>query len=289
MKALSKLKDYVELMKPFNRSKSTLYYAFTALMGSVLAAPHNLHTMETLKAMLSSLLAAFAIYALNDIYDIEVDKINAPERPLPSGRVSITEAKVLVILLFTLALALALTANILTFALTLMFSALGIAYSVPPIRFKDGWFAGICWGLGMAATILCGASVYAITLPVAMAAFIFATLTAGCGLIKDLKDMEGDRAKGIHTIPLMIGEEKAVNLMAITFTAFIPLLPAYGIIFYGFKVPYMVLTTFAAAFFLYSILLLKRSPKNKGLYKKAYKMQAISGFLLNMAFLLLGI
>jgi len=77
--------------------------------------------------------------------------------------------------------------------------------------------------------------------------------------------------------------------MTATFTAVLPLLPAYGMIFYGFNAPYMALTTFAAAIFAYSLLMLKKSPKERSLYKKAYKMQAASGFLLNIAFLLLGI
>lgn len=282
-----KLRGYVELIKPFSRSKSTLYYALTALMGSVLAS-HGIRVAETLKAVFSTLLAAFAIYALNDVCDVEVDRINAPERPLPSGRVSVAEAKALVIVLFTFALALALTGNMLTFAFTLLFSALGIAYSLPPLRLKDGWFAGVCWGLGIAATVLCGASPYTITMPVITASAMLAILTAGCGLIKDLKDLEGDRAKGIHTIPILIGEEKAAKLMTATFAAIIPLLPAYGIIFYGFNAFYTALTTLATAIFAYSIFMLKKS-RSRSLYNKAYKMQAISGFLLNIAFLLLGI
>jgi len=286
---LGKIKDYIELMKPISRSKSTLYYGMTALMGSVLASPHNLYLTETLKAVLPTLFAAFAIYALNDICDIEVDKINAPERPLPSGRVSIVEAEILVIVLFILSIALALTVNTLTLAFTLLFSALGIAYSVPPIRLKDGWFAGVCWGLGIAATILCGASVYTITPSVIIASAILAILTVGCGFIKDLKDIEGDRAKGVRTIPLLLGEEKAVKIMIITFSVIIPLLPAYGLIFYGLNIFYIPLTSLAALIFAYSLILLNKSRGEISLYKKAYKIQAASGFLLNIAFLTLGI
>jgi len=289
VKVWRKLKDYVELMKPFSRSKSTLYYGLTSLMGSVLASPHSLQMAETLKAMFSSLLAAFAIYALNDVCDVEVDRINAPERPLPSGRVSVVEAEALVIALFTFALSLASTVNPLTLAFTAVFSVLGVAYSVPPLRLKDGWFAEVCWGLGIAATVLCGASVAEVNLPVAIASAILALLTAGCGMIKDLKDMEGDRAKGIRTIPILIGEEKTVKLMTATFTAVFPLLPVYGITFYSFNMPYTALATLAAAIFAYSLILLNRSPKNRSLYRKTYKIQAASGFILNIAFLLLGI
>ena len=38
----------------------------------------------------------------NDIIDLEIDTINAPERPLPSGRVSMREAKIFLVVLFVI-------------------------------------------------------------------------------------------------------------------------------------------------------------------------------------------
>jgi len=85
IKALKKLKAYVELMKPIGRSKSTLYYGLCSLIGSLLAS-HNLPLIESFKAAVAVTLSAFAIYTLNDICDVEIDRINAPYRPLIHGQ-----------------------------------------------------------------------------------------------------------------------------------------------------------------------------------------------------------
>lgn len=285
---LKKLKAYIELMKPFSRSKSTLYYGLCSLIGSLLVASHNLPLIESFKAAVAVTLSAFAIYTLNDICDVEIDRINAPERPLPSGRVGMREAEVLTVVLFIVASAIASTVNLAALAFVTLFSILGIAYSIPPIRLKDGWFANICWGLGIGVTVLCGASVVAITLPPIIAAATLTLLTAGCGLIKDLKDMEGDRAMGIRTIPLILGGGNAIKLMTITSAAGFPLLPLFGIVFYGLNIPYLTVVTIAIVTFTYSLLTLYKNPRRKNVYEKAYKIQAASGFLINIAFILLG-
>lgn len=287
IKALKKLKAYVELMKPIGRSKSTLYYGLCSLIGSLLAS-HNLPLIESFKAAVAVTLSAFAIYTLNDICDVEIDRINAPDRPLPSGRVGMREAEAITAVLFAAALAISSIVNLAVLAFVVLFSILGIFYSVPPIRLKDGWLANICWGLGVGVTVLCGASVEAITLPPIIAAATLAFLTAGCGVIKDLKDMEGDRAMGIRTVPLILGEGNALKLMIITSAAGFPLLPLFGIFFYGLNIPYLTVITLAIVTFTYSLLILYRNPGRKDVYEKAYKIQAASGFLINAAFILLG-
>ncbi len=230
-------------------------------------------------------LSSFAIYALNDVYDAKIDQINDFGRPIPSGRVTIQEAKILTTTFFVASAAIAVTVNLAVFLFVVIFSILGILYSVPPVRFKDGLFANICWGLGIATTILGGASVITINIPSIVAAFTLGFLTAGCGLTKDLKDLDGDRAMNVHTLPIIFGEKKAIKIMTAASIVGFPLL-FWDLIFNGFNMAYFAIITLTIVLFAYSLLILYRKPGSKITYEKAYKLQAYSGILIILAFII---
>jgi chlorophyll synthase len=239
----------------------------------------------SLTAALAITFSTFAIYTLNDIYDAKIDAINDLGRPIPSGRVTMREAEVLTIVLFVAGLAIGATVNLPVFLCVMVFSVLGTAYSVPPIRFKDGLFGNVCWGLGIAAAILRGASVRAINTSSIVAAFTLAFLTAGCGLTKDLKDLEGDRAMNVHTLPIILGEKGAIKAMAIASIAGFPLL-FLSLIFINANIADLATFTLSMVLFAYSLVVLYRNPGSKIIYKKAYKLQAYAGFLIILAFMI---
>lgn len=276
---------YLELVKIFSSSKSTLYYGFCSFIGSLLASSWFLPLEASLMVALAITFSSFAIYALNDIYDAKIDAINDRGRPIPSGRVTMREAKALTMVLFVAGVGIAAAINLEVFLCVLVFSVLGIAYSVPPIRFKDGMFANVCWGLGIAAAILGGASVRAINSSSMVAAFTLAFLTAGCGLTKDLKDLEGDRAMNIHTLPIMLGERGAIKVMTIASIAGFPLL-FWSLIYSNFNIAALATITLTMVLFAYSLLVLYKTPGSKIIYKKAYKLQAYAGFLIILAFMI---
>ena len=276
---------YLELVKIFSSSKSTLYYGLCSFIGSLLASSWFLPIETSLMVALAITFSSFAIYALNDIYDAKIDAINDRGRPIPSGRVTMHEAKALTMVLFVAGVGIAATINLEVFLCVLVFSVLGIAYSVPPIRFKDGMFANVCWGLGIAAAIIGGASVRAINNSSMVAAFTLAFLTAGCGLTKDLKDLEGDKAMNIHTLPIMLGERGAIKAMTIASIAGFPLL-FWSLIFSKFNIAALATITLTMVLFAYSLLVLYKTPGSKIIYKKAYKLQAYAGFLIILAFMI---
>ena len=280
-----KILAYIELVKIFSSSKSTLYYGLCSFIGSLLAASWFVPIVRSLTSASAITFSAFAIYALNDIYDAKIDAINDCERPIPSRRVTLGEAKILTTVLFIVSIAIAATVNLQVFLCTFIFSVLGIAYSVPPLRFKNGLFANVCWGLGIAVAILCGASVMRINTESIVAAFTLAFLTAGCGLTKDLKDLEGDRALNIHTLPLILGEQGAIKFMTIASIAgFIILF--WSFFFINANIAALATIALTAALFFYSLLVLYRNPGSKRIYKKVYRLQAYAGFLIILAFVI---
>jgi geranylgeranylglycerol-phosphate geranylgeranyltransferase len=276
---------YIEMTKVFSSSKSTLYYGFCTFIGSLLASAWKLPIELSFMTALAMTLSSFAIYALNDIYDAKIDAINNPQRPIPSNRVTMREAKVLTKLLFVAGAAVAITVNLTVFLLVIFFLILGVLYSLPPIRFKDGLFANFCWGLGMAITILAGASIWALNTASIVAAFILGFLTAGCGLTKDLKDLEGDRAMNVHTLPIILGERKAIKVMTVASIVGFPLL-FLDLLFKNFNIFYISTVTSILTLFGYSLLILYKNPGSKIFYKKAYNLQAGAGVLVILAFVI---
>ena len=279
-----KIVAYLELVKIFSSSKSTLYYGFCSFVGTLLGASRLFQIVNALAAATAITFSTFAIYALNDIYDVQIDAINDNKRPIPSGRVTTREAKIIATAFFIAGATIATTINVSVFLCTILFSLLGIAYSVPPLRFKNGVFANVCWGVGISAAILCGASVATISNSSIIAAFTLAFLTAGCGLTKDLKDLEGDRAMKICTLPVKLGEKPAIKLMTIASIAGFLLL-FLSLLLINANIVALVITTITAILFAFSLLVLYRNPLSKITYNRAYKLQAWAGFLIILAFM----
>ncbi|MBS7627423.1 UbiA family prenyltransferase, partial [Candidatus Bathyarchaeota archaeon] len=167
-------------------------------------------------AMLSNLLAICGIYTLNDIYDLQEDRINAPYRPLPSGLVTLREAYALVVVYFAWSLALSVLVGPVTFFLDILLCSLGIAYSVPPIRLKRMIFSYSIVGSGFFLSTLMGSTVAIPTFKALYLASIIFLMVTGLLPIKDFETMEGDKAAGIRTLPLRIGRRRTAKIMAPT-------------------------------------------------------------------------
>ncbi len=145
---------------------------------------------------------------INDIYDIEIDKICKPDGAIASGRISVKNAWIYMILLFSTALILSLNLSLILFACLLTGIIVGgIMYSHPSFRLKDKP------GIAMADMALCFAlesigiwSVYSQinTRSLMVAAYVF-VLVFSLTFMKDFKDVAGD----INSLPLLLGIHKA--------------------------------------------------------------------------------
>ena len=102
--------DFVELSRPFTLVAPALGFASGAVTAAG-AAPREAFSRELLVYPLIGLTMAAVLNAasnaLNQIYDLEIDRINKPRRPLPSGRLSIAEAWTFTAIAYAVALVLA--------------------------------------------------------------------------------------------------------------------------------------------------------------------------------------
>lgn len=185
-----------------------------------------------LNIILGAFMAAFlnaASNAINQVYDLEVDRINKPERMIPSGRMSVGESKWVAYALYVISLGFAFAVNMQCFVVAAIAAALTIVYSVPPMRTKR-------WGLAANLTIavprglllrVCG---WAAAKDIWHAeswyiGSIFFFFLLGAASTKDFTDMEGDEKGGCNTLPIKYGVKKAAYMISPSFVLPFLLMP----------------------------------------------------------------
>ena len=76
------------------------------------------------------------IVGLNQLIDIELDKINKPDLPLANGTLFIWQAKTIIYISLLISLISAFSASIILGWLIIVIVIIGVAYSVPPVQLK---------------------------------------------------------------------------------------------------------------------------------------------------------
>jgi homogentisate phytyltransferase/homogentisate geranylgeranyltransferase len=183
------------------------------------------HFMFLFATLLSALGCNICITGLNQIIDVELDKINKPNLPIASGELDMETAKKIVFIAGMIALIVSALLHWVLFLLILVILLLGIAYSVPPIQFKKHHLPaalsitivrGVLVNIGMAvhfAGLIHGnfeiqPVIYPLTL------FISA-FSLAIAWYKDLPDRAGDAHFGYKTFPLLYSPKLALYLGAV--------------------------------------------------------------------------
>ncbi len=163
--------------------------------------------------------------ALNQIYDLDIDRINKPHRPLPSGRLSVRRAWIFTAVTYVLALVLA---GLVQphgrhecFVLVAIAVVCTLIYSVPPFRTKRlGIWANVTIAIprGVLLKVAGWSSVKTIAgIEPWYIGAIFGLFLLGATTTKDFADMEGDRRGGCRTLPIRYGVRRAAWLISPSF------------------------------------------------------------------------
>lgn len=175
--------------------------------------------------------------AANDWYDREVDAINEPRRPIPSGRIPGRWGLYIALLWTLLSFLVAAALGAWVLAPALLGLALAWAYSAPPLRLKqNGWwgnaaaalaYEGLPWLAGAAVMLAAPPGPEIVTL-----ALLYSLGAHGIMTLNDFKSVEGDRAMGIGSLPARLGVDRAARLACLVMTApqlvVVALLVAWG-------------------------------------------------------------
>jgi len=152
---------------------------------------------------------------LNDFYDRDIDAINEPYRPIPSGAISVPQvvAQILFLLGAGLAIAFALdqwggNAYPKITIITLVGTFLAFIYSAPPLKLKqNGWFGNYALGASyIALPWWAGHSLFGdLNWTIIVLTLIYSFAGLGIAVVNDFKSVEGDRALGLKSLPVMFG------------------------------------------------------------------------------------
>jgi len=193
------LHPFLQLMRPVN----VAIVFGTIVLAGILAKPEGWDTLWVIVAGISGALIAAGGNAINDYFDVKVDKLNRPDRPVPLGTVTLDEAKS--IWMYTSGAGLGLSAFL----------------GVWNILIAAVWVGGLyVYSQRLKGTVLVGNATVALMTGLA---FPFGAFVAGrpaLGLypglfaflanlareiLKDVEDVDGDATANIETLPVKHG------------------------------------------------------------------------------------
>jgi 4-hydroxybenzoate polyprenyltransferase len=218
----------LEFSRPFTLVAPALGFASGAATAAG-AAPREPWSTDLLLYPLVGLVMAAVLNAasnaLNQIYDLEIDRVNKPKRPLPSGRLSLGDAWIFTAAAYVVALALAwLVApggRHECFWIVLVATAITVLYSVPPFRTKRlGIWANVTIAVPRGVLLKVAGWSAVKTIFGAEPWFIgaiFGLFLLGASTTKDFADIEGDARGGCRTLPIVYGVSRAAWMISPSF------------------------------------------------------------------------
>lgn len=218
----------IEFSRPFTLVAPALGFASGAATAAGAAPPESWSPALLIYPFIGLVMAAVlngASNALNQIYDLEIDRINKPRRPLPSGRLSLQDAWTFTFISYAIALALAWLVSPAgrheCFWIVVVATIITVLYSAPPFRTKRlGIWANVTIAIprGVLLKVAGWSAVKTIagTEPWFIGA-IFGLFLLGASTTKDFADMEGDARGGCRTLPIMYGVRRAAWMISPSF------------------------------------------------------------------------
>ena len=183
--------------------------SFAILVGASLTGLGNLHWLSLLLGAITSFTLTGAAMAVNDYYDYDIDKINEPTRPIPSGEVSKQTALVVTGILTAAGFICAYAVSLFCLLFAIGAWAIMVAYST--FGKRSGFAGNLLVSACIAAPFLYGSLIAVNKIEgniLLFAAMAFLSNT-GREVAKGIVDVQGDSAHSIKTIAVILGEKKA--------------------------------------------------------------------------------
>ena len=215
IKRKGKAASLISLIRPAN----SVLVGFAVIVG-IAVTFHDYHEIFTLKSLLGFLtgffISSFSMVS-NDIYDVEVDRVNQPSRPIPFGIISIQQAKIFAVVLLVLGLATSAALGAVTLGIAGLFAVIGWYYNFRGK--KSGLFGNSLVALSLAIPYVFGSvslGDYHVNLGYILALTSF---LAGLGreVLKGVADVQGDRLRDIRTLAISHGTKTARRIAAVLF------------------------------------------------------------------------
>jgi len=233
-RALPEFSAVTELLKPI-----TWFPPMWAFTCGVIASGQDIFSnwpLIILGLLLTGPLVCATSQAVNDWYDREVDAINEPARPIPSGRIPGRWGLYIALAWTVLSLIVATGLGTWGFGAASLALILAWAYSMPPVRLKkNGWwgnaacglsYEGLAWITG-SAVMMGGIMPQS---PSILLALLYSLGAHGIMTLNDFKSVVGDQRMGIRSLPVQLGVSRAARLAC--WTMALPQTVVIGLLFY---------------------------------------------------------
>jgi len=201
-------KSFIQITRPAN-------FAITFLSVIVAAAICAEGEYEVYKIVLASFSASLTLSAgniINDIKDIEADKVSHPKRPVAAGKITVSQAKTEYVLLTIIAILLSFFINPPAFVIAITAAVLLYLYSY---YFKTVLILGnICVSLLTGLVFIYGGVAVNNPLSAIIPAVFAFLINLIREIVKDMQDVEGDLEQGVITFPGKFGFNSSKLLVA---------------------------------------------------------------------------
>src|ERR1041385_2394581 len=178
------------------------------------------HLLLLVSALITGITTNIFIVGINQIADVEIDKINKPYLPIPKGDLNIQNAKVIVYASLAVSLALSAFISIYLFGIIFLSALIGWAYSMPPFHLKRHHALA-----ALAITTVRGVFInvggflvfnflvnHSLALPdnVKILTLFIIAFSIGIAWFKDIPDVKGDAKYNIKTLAVLYSQKTAL-------------------------------------------------------------------------------
>jgi len=219
---MSKIYGYLRLMRLMNCAMVGL----AVLVGAVLANPNVGYDswQRLVYGFITGFMLTAAAMTINDYYDRQIDAINEPKRPIPSGLIKPREALIFAAILSILGFAAAYFTNTYCLVTAMIAWILSAGYSTVGKRsgLPGNFLVSICVTIPFIYGMAIVAEVRLNVLLCASMAFLSIT---GREITKGIADVKGDTTANVKTLAVRYGEKSAAIAATSFYTSAILLSP----------------------------------------------------------------
>ncbi|MFZ0965134.1 MAG: geranylgeranylglycerol-phosphate geranylgeranyltransferase [Candidatus Bathyarchaeia archaeon] len=220
---MGKLSGYLRLMRPIN----CLMMGFAVIVGAVLVSPNMLNALwqNLIYGFLTGFMLTAASMIINDYYDIEIDAVNEPNRPIPSGLIKPKEALVFAFALTAIGFATAYLTSVFCFVIAIIAWIISVTYTT--VGKRSGLPGNFLVSTCVVIPFIYGS--VAVINEVKLNVLIFVSMVflsiTGREITKGIADVQGDRMQKVKTLAVRYGEKTAAMAAALFYLSAVSLSP----------------------------------------------------------------
>jgi len=205
----------LDLIRPVN----SVMIGFAVIVGAFVSKPSSIPWLQLALGFFTGFFICTYSMSVNDIYDLEVDRVNRPDRPIPSGRISVRQASTLSLVMLAAGVACAFLSFIpLAVFIALAYAFLAWLYNARAKR--TGLLGNLIVASSLAIPFIYGGAVSggsisgSLLLMMALTAFFSGV---GREVVKSMADVEGDAKREVSSVARMRGLGFASGVGALFF------------------------------------------------------------------------